>query len=70
MRQGTKRIYYLEVLRVIATFSVVLLHVAADKWYGEIGTFSWKIFTVYIGLTRFCVPIFLMISGVLFFFCS
>jgi len=66
MCEGTKRIYYLDVLRVLATLAVVVLHVAADRWYGDVGSFSWKVFTGYSGITRFCVPVFFMISGALF----
>ena len=66
MCEGTKRAYYLDVLRVVAMLAVVMLHVSADRWYGDVGSFSWKIFTGYSGIMRFCVPVFFMISGALF----
>lgn len=63
---NSKRIYYIEVLRVLATFAVVFIHVAGKNWYGEIGSYNWNVFTAYSGLVKFCVPIFFMISGALF----
>lgn len=61
------RIVYLDILRIIACFSVVFLHVAASKW-GEtsVYTFEWQVFNFYDCLVRFCVPVFVMISGVFF----
>ena len=62
----TERIYYIEVLRAMAAFAVVALHVATNNWYGFIGSTDWIVFTVYGGLMKFCVPVFFMISGALF----
>lgn len=53
-------------MRAIATIAVVLLHVASNNWYGYVGTFNWNCFTIYLSLARFAVPLFVMISGVLF----
>lgn len=58
------RIVYVDILRIFATFSVVLLHVAAGNWGNAvIGTFDWKVFNFYDSLVRFGVPIFVMVSG-------
>lgn len=56
-------------LRVIATFSVIVLHVAAEilNQYGSISNLDWWIGNIYDSSVRFCVPIFLMISGALIF---
>lgn len=61
-----ERIPYLNYMRAIAAVAVVVLHVASNNWYGYVGTPDWNSFTVYLGLTRFCVPLFVMISGALF----
>lgn len=61
-----KKIYYLEVLRVLAACTVVMLHLAQGNWFGYIGSFNWIVFTVIAGFCRFCVPLFFMISGVVF----
>lgn len=54
----------LDALRVIATFSVVLLHVSAKAWAKEpIGTAPWVTATFFDSLVRWCVPAFVMISG-------
>jgi len=56
---------YVSNLRVIATFSVVLLHVSAHYVikFGEIDLSGWRIANVIDSITRFCVPVFVMISG-------
>lgn len=60
------RILYVDLLRIIATFSVVLLHVAAGNWGNvALGTFEWSVFNFYDSVSRFGVPIFVMISGML-----
>lgn len=61
-----KKIVYLDVLRALATFAVILNHVAGNNWNGFIESNRWGVFTFYKGLSSFCVPIFLMISGALF----
>ncbi len=61
------RIIYLEYLRAMATIAVILIHVASmnikTTWFisGE-----WMSMNIYNSLSRWCVPIFVMISGVLF----
>lgn len=60
------RLEYINWIRAIATISVVVLHVASNNWYGYVGSANWNVFTCYLAATRFSVPIFVMISGVLF----
>lgn len=60
------RIVYLDGLRVVATLAVVLLHVSAQYWGKEtISSPSWLTATLYDGIVRWCVPVFVMISGAL-----
>lgn len=62
-----KRKLYIDVIRIVAIFAVVLLHVAADNFYVfKYTSFEWQVLNVYDSLVRFCVPLFFMISGVLF----
>lgn len=59
-----KRLVYVDLLRITAAFSVVLLHVAAGNWgNAALGTYEWNVFNFYDSLVRFGVPIFVMISG-------
>ncbi|MFK6999939.1 acyltransferase family protein [Flavobacterium oreochromis] len=54
-------------LRVLATFSVIFLHTSAEilYQYGKTSNANWWIGNIYDSSVRFCVPIFLMISGAL-----
>ncbi|WP_394775925.1 acyltransferase [Flavobacterium sp.] len=54
-------------LRVVATISVIFLHVSSEILYqfGHISTFIWWTGNIYDSLVRFCVPIFVMLTGVL-----
>ncbi len=57
---------YLDVCRVLAIFSVVLIHVTATQWHVDaIGSRDWIVLTAYFGGTRFFIPIFFMVTGAL-----
>ena len=61
------RVYYFDWLRLISSFSVVLIHVSAQFYYKQkVDSYKWKIAYYYNGLSRFGVPTFFMISGALF----
>lgn len=61
------RIIYLDILRIIAAATVILLHVSASNWHNvDANTNTWLIFDFFDSISRFCVPIFVMISGALF----
>jgi surface polysaccharide O-acyltransferase-like enzyme len=61
-----ERFYYIDILRVIATFAIVLNHVAAEGWYVQpLQTWQWEIFNIYHSAVRWPVQIFFMISGML-----
>ena len=64
---SSENLEWINSLRVLATFSVIFLHVTASilYQYGSISTFDWWVGNVYDSFVRFCVPIFLMISGTL-----
>lgn len=62
-----KRFLPFDMLRIIATLSVIALHSAANYWYTlPVNTSGWFYSNLFISLNRFCVPIFVMISGALF----
>ncbi|TOE34567.1 acyltransferase [Vibrio parahaemolyticus] len=57
---------WLDNSRVIAVFAVVLIHVAMGVVLtNDIGTEYWWIGNVYDSISRWCVPVFVMISGAL-----
>lgn len=62
-----KRDYNIDLLRILAAFMVVLLHVSAQYWGLErYNTLYFNIFNIYDSLVRSSVPIFFMISGIFF----
>ena len=58
-----QRVFYPDFLRVFAIFAVIVLHVAASQWGISSTTYEWQIFNLYNGLVRWCVPVFVMVSG-------
>ena len=59
--------YYLYILRIIYYYAVVLIHTSSYYLINlSINSFDWKIVFFYIGISRFSVPTFFMISGALF----
>ena len=57
---------WLDNSRILAIFAVVLLHTAANIVIGnDIGTYNWWIGNIYDSAVRWCVPVFVMISGAL-----
>lgn len=62
-----KRKVYCDYLRLVATFAVVFIHVAASNWLNvDVNGIQWQVFNIYDSLVRWGVPIFVMISGALF----
>ncbi len=59
-----QRLIYADLLRVIATFVIVILHVSGSNWHNvPVSGFEWKVFNFYDSMARFSVPVFVMISG-------
>ena len=64
-----QRINFLDYLRVFAIFFIIMIHVSAQNWYREdidVNSFAWQTFNFYECISRWSVPVFVMISGVLF----
>ena len=62
-----KRVMYLDLLRTFAAFSVIFLHVNGTRInIIPLYNYRYAVFVAFAILSRYCVPIFLMISGVFF----
>lgn len=63
------RIFYIELLRIIACFAVIVLHSINNILPNALiyGTNTWKLANFINVITRFAVPVFFMISGYLAF---
>ncbi|MDA3047165.1 acyltransferase [Campylobacter sp. JMF_08 NE1] len=60
-----QRVFYPDFLRVIAIFAVIFLHVAVIRQYKMPSqSYEWQIVNFYNGLVRWCVPVFVMVSGI------
>lgn len=61
---NTQRQIHFDLLRILSMFMVILIHVVADAIHlYQVGSFTWFVGNVYDSLARFCVPVFVMISG-------
>ena len=61
-----KRIVSFDVLRIIAAFGVLVIHLASHGLYEYSPSVEWTVSNFYHSLFRWVVPIFVMISGALF----
>jgi len=58
---------YIDYLRIVATLSVLISHVAAEFWYGlDIMSVDWHVINVLESALRWCLAAFVMISGSIF----
>lgn len=65
--RNSERKLYIDLLRILACFSVILLHSASQYWYDiPITSPRWLVCNSYDAVSRFGVPVFFMISGMLF----
>ena len=62
-----KREMYFDYLRIFAILGVIGIHVVGINWFDtNVKSLSWQVLNVYSSMCRYCVPIFVMISGALF----
>lgn len=61
----TKNHYWIDFLKSLAAFAVIILHVSVPVVFEFEEKENWWAGNFYNSLTRFCVPVFVMISGVL-----
>ena len=65
-RNGERKQYF-DLLRIVASFAVVVLHVAANGWSAaDVHSPAWNAMNLYDSIVRWGVPVFFMISGALF----
>ncbi len=58
------RVAYADLLRVFAMLAVIVLRLAGSAVSGiAVSTHAWQVLNIYDGLTRWCVPVFVMLSG-------
>ena len=60
-----KRIYYFDVLRVIACLAVIMIHTSGTYVLRNFRTFNFWVRNLFDSLSRIAVPLFVMISGAL-----
>lgn len=67
MRVGSENLDWLDLLRVAAALAVVFLHVAAEPvvFVRDLDSTLWHVGNLIDSLTRWCVGIFIMVSGAL-----
>ena len=63
---NTFRIKYFDILRLISSYAIIIIHVSSRYNSLNCKTYNYKIAFFYNGVSRFGVPIFFMISGALF----
>ncbi|WP_458863175.1 acyltransferase [Acidaminobacterium chupaoyuni] len=66
-KQQNERLWYADFLRIIACAGVVVIHVCGTNWSAlEPESFFWNVLNVYESMVRWCVPMFVMLSGMFF----
>lgn len=62
---GRQREFWIDVLRCVATLSVIVVHTAAPLvyGYGQVSDFDWWVGDIFSNSLRFCVPVFVMVTG-------
>ena len=66
MEKKEERIWAFDILRIASAFAVVLPHVCAEYMDDSFFSSEWIIRNSYNVVCRWCVPVFIMISGALF----
>lgn len=67
MIKAKERVIFIDLLRVVSIFAVIVLHVSAIRWYStDVTSNKWLVLNIYDSAVRWCVPVFIMISGVFF----
>ncbi len=62
-----QRVLCFDILRILAIFFVMVLHVSSGNWYvTDVNSFQWQMMNFYDSISRWGVPVLVMISGALF----
>ena len=70
MEKALQKTVWVDDIKLVATLAVIVLHVASPAFFLEYNSFSesntnWWIANLYGSFCRFCVPLFIMITGAL-----
>ncbi len=65
MNETKIRLLWADLLKIIAIFGVIILHVSASYLVPFTGSREWWTGNIYDSLSRWCVPLFVMVSGAL-----
>jgi len=63
--ESSMRLLWADILKILAILGVILLHVSAPLLVPFENSRQWWIGNIYDSLTRWCVPLFVMVSGAL-----
>jgi surface polysaccharide O-acyltransferase-like enzyme len=67
LNTNNKRLIYIDLLKIVAIFSVIIIHVNAMRFYNiDLKSSEWQIYNIFYGITKWCVPVFIMASGMFF----
>jgi surface polysaccharide O-acyltransferase-like enzyme len=66
MQTKDQHLFYLDFLRFLAIFAVVLMHTSSRVCGTDFASLNWQLCSFFDSITRFAVPLLLMISGSLF----
>ena len=67
VHEKSERLIYLDMMRIFATFTVIVLHASAQHWLDvPTNSYEWQVFNIYNSFVRFNVQLFVLISGALF----
>ena len=62
-----KRVIYFDILKALAIIFVIFIHVISEYWESlNTASIEFLVLTLFDSISRFCVPIYFMISGALF----
>jgi surface polysaccharide O-acyltransferase-like enzyme len=65
LRSKQVRLLWVDILKILAVFAVILLHVSAPFLIPYERSMEWWTGNIYDSFSRWCVPLFIMISGAL-----
>ena len=62
-----QRYVYMDYLRFFAVIAIIFIHISGQNWYlSDFAMLEWNICNVFNGISRWGVPVFVMLSGALF----
>lgn len=65
--ENSQRKIYPDVLRIVSTLAVIAIHTIVILWKDlSPQSFEWQVLNFYGSISRWCVPVFVMISGIFF----